>query len=164
MSENTPSTTRRLVERWIDAWNGRDLDVLKEIFHPEFTWHIAVTEPGNPQMRDLQSDLLRGKNLPWEKAIYNKDETIAIFSTIFDTAAEFHIEPHAFIEDGDRIAVELVGNAYTEEGGRQYNNLYCHVFTVRDGQILLFREYQDTLLLFDVWTGLDPSAQAAFED
>jgi ketosteroid isomerase-like protein len=146
-----PTNAQKVAEGFAQAWNNRDLTAFEELFHPEFQWHIAVTEPGVAELRPLQSNLLRGRNLPWEKAIYNKAETIAIFSSIFQATPQFSISPKSYIAQGDRVAVEVIGNARNETNVRRYNNLYCYIFEIRDGQIVLFREYQDTLLLFDVW-------------
>lgn len=140
-----------VAERFADAWNRRDMLAFERLFHSDFQWHIAVTEPGVAELRPLQSNLLKGKNLPWEKAIYNKVETIAIFSSIFQANPQFSISPQSYIAQGNRVAMELIGNARNEANGRRYNNLYCYIFEIRDDQIVLFREYQDTLLLFDVW-------------
>lgn len=121
------------------------------LFHPSFQWHIAVTDRGDPSIRPLQSKLLAGRSLPWAKAIYNKAETIAIFSGIFQRTPEFSINPRSFTAEGNRVAVELVGSARNQANGRRYNNLYCYIFEREGEQITLFREYQDTLLLFDAW-------------
>lgn len=91
----------KLGQEFAAAYNARDMDRFDRLFHPDFRWHIAVTEYDDPQMRPLHSKLLAGRNLMWPKSIFD--------------------------------------------------NLYCYVFEARDGQIVLFREYQDTLLLFDVW-------------
>jgi ketosteroid isomerase-like protein len=144
-------TMRALAHEFVDAWNTRDVERLGRLFHPDFQWHIAVTDHGEAAMRSLQSKLLHGMNLPWEKSIYDRAETLAIFTGIFATTDQFALELRAVIADGDRAALELVGNAINPAKGRQYNNLYCYVFERRDDQLVLFREYQDTLLLFDVW-------------
>jgi len=130
---------------------SRDLAAFDQIFHPEFRWHIAVTEHGDANMKPLQSKLLRGMNLPWQKSVYDKAETLGIFSSIFAGTPQFSIELRSVIADGDRVALELVGNGRNQASGRTYDNLYCYVFECRGGKIRLFREYQDTLLLFDVW-------------
>jgi ketosteroid isomerase-like protein len=44
-----------------------------------------------------------------------------------------------------------VGNGVNPANNRRYDNLYCYIFERRGDQLVLFREYQDTLLLFDVW-------------
>jgi predicted ester cyclase len=38
MSEATEAVTARF---WSEVWNKRDLDVLEELFHPEFVLHLA---------------------------------------------------------------------------------------------------------------------------
>ena len=112
---------------------------------------LAVTDYHDETMRPLQSKLLAGMNLPWPKSIFNKAETLSVFGSIFGGTRQFSISPKSFTSQDDRIFVELIGNAVNEANGRRYDNLYCYLLQVRDGQIELFREYQDTLLLFDVW-------------
>jgi ketosteroid isomerase-like protein len=142
----------RLAEGFIAAWNARDLQAFERLFHPEFRWHIAVTDHDDPTMRPLQSKLLQGKNLSWPKSIFDKAETLTIFRGIFDRTSQFAIAPKSFTAQEDRVVVELVGDALNEQNGRRYNNLYCYVFQIKEDRIVLFREYQDTLLLFDVWS------------
>lgn len=50
------------------------------------------------------------------------------------------------IAEGDEVVVEGVGHAPTKDG-REYNNTYCLVVTVRDGKISQIREYLDTELV-----------------
>jgi ketosteroid isomerase-like protein len=146
-----PPNNRDLADAFVAAWNARDIAAFDRLFHPEFRWHIAVTDHDDATMRPLQSKLLAGMNLSWPKSIFDKAETLSIFSRIFAATRQFRIAPKSFTSEDDRIVVELVGDALNEAKGRRYANLYCYVFQVRDGQFVLLREYQDTLLLFDVW-------------
>ncbi len=141
----------KLGREFAAAYNARDMDRFDRLFHPDFRWHIAVTEYDDPQMRPLHSKLLAGRNLMWPKSIFDKAETIEIFRGIFARTPEFSIEVRSITADEDRVVVEAVGTSKNQDNGRRYDNLYCYVFEARDGQIVLFREYQDTLLLFDVW-------------
>lgn len=50
------------------------------------------------------------------------------------------------IAEGDFVVVQLRGQAETIEG-RQYNNTYCHVFRMHNGQIAEMTEYCDTALV-----------------
>jgi uncharacterized protein len=50
------------------------------------------------------------------------------------------------IVEGDFVVVQLRGQAETIEG-RQYNNTYCHVFKMHNGQIAEMTEYCDTALV-----------------
>lgn len=144
-------SVQRLAEEFVVAWNTRDIESLERMFHPEFRWHIAVTDYDQSELRPLQSKLLSGMNIPWTKSIFDKSETLTKFSRIFGATDLFTIELRSVIAQGDRAALELVGTAVNPINGRRYNNLYCHVFERRDDQLVLLREYQDTLLMFDVW-------------
>ena len=48
--------------------------------------------------------------------------------------------------DGERAVVLSRGTARTK-AGKDYNNTYAQVFTVRDGKIVSVREYMDTALV-----------------
>jgi ketosteroid isomerase-like protein len=49
------------------------------------------------------------------------------------------------VAEGDFVVVQSRGKAETTDG-RPYNNTYCHVFRIRDGQISEVTEYFDTQL------------------
>lgn len=52
---------------------------------------------------------------------------------------------HRFIADGDHVVVEARGNNVTKTGIR-YDNDYCLVFRLENGQIKEIREYCDSVL------------------
>jgi uncharacterized protein len=52
---------------------------------------------------------------------------------------------HRFIADGDHVVVEAKGNNLTKTGHR-YDNDYCLVFRLENGQIKEVREYCDSML------------------
>ena len=151
MSVHSTDALHQLGREFGEAFNTRDLDRFDRLFHPDFRWHVAVTEYDEPEMRPLHSKLLEGKNLMWPKSIFDKAETLQVFAGIFAATPEFSIEVRSLTAEKDRVVVEAVGTGANPANGRRYDNLYCYVFEARDGQIVLFREYQDTLLLFDVW-------------
>jgi uncharacterized protein len=150
MAATDTAASKALAQEFVDGWNARDTRALERLLHDEFTWHVAVTEPGEPNVRPFRSKLLAGTHV-WEKAIRNKAETLAAFERLFATVEHFRISPHSFTAQEDRVVVELLGEAVNPANGRRYDNLYCYLFQVKDGQIVLFREYQDTLLVFDAW-------------
>ena len=53
--------------------------------------------------------------------------------------------PQRFIADGDVVVVEARGNNVTKSGV-PYNNTYCFVFRLADGQLQEVTEYMDTEL------------------
>lgn len=48
--------------------------------------------------------------------------------------------------EGDRVTMELRGQAKTVTG-EDYNNEYCHFYQIRDGKIIIFRDYMDSALV-----------------
>jgi uncharacterized protein len=51
-----------------------------------------------------------------------------------------------FAAEGDRVAARMTGQAATRTGKR-YDNSYCQLFRIHDGQIAEMYEYLDTALL-----------------
>jgi uncharacterized protein len=58
-------------------------------------------------------------------------------------AGRIRIVPRQLIADGDTVVVEARG-ANTTKTGAFYDNAYCWVITLEDGQIKELREYADT--------------------
>jgi uncharacterized protein len=53
-----------------------------------------------------------------------------------------------FAADGDRVVARMTGRA-ANKAGKRYDNSYCQLFRIRDGQIAEMYEYLDTALLDD---------------
>lgn len=141
---------RALALKFGEAWNSRNMALFDEIFHPEMTWHVAVTPPGQQQLVPLQSEILRKIGTTWQKAIYNKQETLDIFNYTLTAFETFDINLSSVTAEEDRVVVESQGNAVHPGNGRRYDNIYCYVFHIKEERIVLLREYQNTLLVFDV--------------
>ncbi len=56
--------------------------------------------------------------------------------------------------EGDIVVAETTGAAETPDG-RPYNNTYCQVIRIRDGQIVEVKEYMDTALIDAVFGGVE---------
>ena len=52
--------------------------------------------------------------------------------------------------EGDIVVAQTSGNAETRDG-TPYNNTYCQVMRIRDGQIAAVKEYMDTALIDSVF-------------
>jgi ketosteroid isomerase-like protein len=84
---------------------------------------------------------------------WTKSETIDIFRQTQQNCVDgrFDLTPLSFTAEGDRVAFEAIGYAVNKANGRVYDNRYHHLLVCHDGRIVEMREYQDTLLLYDVW-------------
>lgn len=146
----TSTDVRTVASQYLEAWNTKNFELMDQVFHPDMVWHAAITPYDESVVSPLQSNLLKGRPT-WSKSKNNKKDTIETFRLTLQNIPDFKIEIQSIIVDGDRVAVEAVGSATHPGNGRKYDNLYCYVLEIKDGQIILLREYQDTLLVFDVW-------------
>ena len=71
----------------------------------------------------------------------------------------YRSEADLIVADGDRVVVQARSKA-TTKGGDAYNQTYCLVFRVRDGQLTEVVEHCDTALVERV---LEPPASALSE-
>jgi ketosteroid isomerase-like protein len=56
------------------------------------------------------------------------------------------VTPDNLIADGDYVAMQAHGKARSKNG-RSYNNTYCHVFRIANGNVQKVTEYLDTELV-----------------
>lgn len=88
----------------------------------------------------------------WSRTFEGKKQVIdtlfgGVDATLNDASSD---EVHEIFADGDHVVVEHTGRNETPDG-RQYNNNYCWVFTIRDGLIREVREYMDTQLVTETF-------------
>lgn len=74
-----------------------------------------------------------------------------LFTSIAETLEDgIKLEIHNMIAEGDQVVFEAYGTARTNKGV-DYNNTYCMVVRMCDGQIASVREYLDTGLVSRVF-------------
>lgn len=118
---------KAVVGQFFDRLSANDLDGLGELLHEDATWWV-----------------LGGELWPFSGTI-SKQKFLEITSQIVSVFPDgLTIEPRSFVAEGDRVAVEAEGKARTASG-RDYNNVYHFLFALRDGRIILGKEYFDTL-------------------
>jgi ketosteroid isomerase-like protein len=76
------------------------------------------------------------------KAALQNDLVPKLFANF---ATDYRNYAEEIVADGDRVVVLARGEVKTVRG-EDYNNDYCFVFGMRDGQIVEVREYCDTSL------------------
>ena len=152
---NLIEARRSLALKFGEAWNTRNMRLFDEIFHPDLIWHVAVTRYDQVQPDAFQSPLLSKHKTIWDKTIYNKQEMMVIFEMTLSGFEHFSIDITSVTVEEDRVVAESLGTAINPANGRTYNNVYCYVMKIKDEKIVLFREYQNTLLVFDVFNNAE---------
>lgn len=123
----TAETNKRLVEEFFANISNRNLDAAYEMLHDDVAWWSAG-----------------GENLVFSGTLSKAAfiEGVNNFDAIFSETPK--LVPTSMIAEGDRVAVELSGHAVLKDG-RNYDNLYHHQISFKDGKIIAAREYHDTL-------------------
>lgn len=168
MSKSDIEANKAIVRNWVNAFNGRDIDSLAAVMHEDFVWNTAVQADDAPnELRPLQSNLLRGRNLAHRHPRLNRQETITSYTNLFNGLVGkldssqisqpasrsdnfMRLQILGITAEGDRVALEAQSSGLTHpRTGRHYQNFYHILFRIKDGKVMLLKEYQDTLHLFD---------------
>lgn len=77
--------------------------------------------------------------------VYRGKQQVAQYFTALDNAQEaLMFEPKDVIAENDRIAVTGKSRWTVRTTGQTYDNPWVHIFTVRDGKVCRFEQYNDT--------------------
>jgi ketosteroid isomerase-like protein len=173
MKNHDIEANKKIALGFLEAVNRRSVAALEKLLHPDFVWNTAVADDDAPnELRPLQSNKLKGTNLPHPKPRLNRAETLAFFDgflgdnsggAIRATAhapdeswegssnhGHMKIEILGVTAEGDRVAIEAKSTGIANPAnGRRYGNFYHFLMKIADGKLLLFKEYQDTLHVYD---------------
>lgn len=120
---------KQIVKDWFDLIAKGDAQGAFALFDPEIEYTLQGTTPISGTFRGMKS-LIDDFFAPWRTRI-DGDLTLAL---------------RELIGEGDRVVALARGSARTVLG-RDYDNEYCFVFTVRDGRITHVNEFLDTVLI-----------------
>jgi ketosteroid isomerase-like protein len=165
---------KRLARQFFEAINGCSLAEIETLLHPDFVWNTAVVADDAPnELRPLQSNRLRGTSLPHPKPRLDRAEAMAFFAGFLGQRSggalravgdagglgglqadadhgHMHVTVLGMTAEDDRVAVEASSTGIANpKTGRRYGNFYHILMKMKDGQILLYKEYQDTLHVYD---------------
>jgi hypothetical protein len=118
---------KALVIAFLDTISKSDLTGASAMIHDDVTWWSAGGE--NLQFSGVLSKAAFLESMRAQSGLFSKGLTLT---------------PTGMVAEDDRVAVEMSGHAVTSDG-RDYDNLYHSVFTLKDNQIVAVKEYHDTL-------------------
>lgn len=129
---STTEASRRTVETFYEAVAAGDMDTVLEAFADDVVVEVMGRSPISG--RHVGRDAFLSEAMGPVMAVLDPD-TVMLATTWEIFAAE-----------GDRVAARMTGTAATRSGKR-YDNSYCQLFRIREGQIAEMYEYLDTALL-----------------
>lgn len=129
----TEENNKQIIRSFFDAGNRNDMDTVVALIADDVIW----TGVGSTRL----SGRFRGKAELNEK----------LFGPLFGSLKQgIHMTEEQMIAEGDRVVVQCSGKAETV-GGKPYNNHYCWIIRIRDGQLAEVTEFADTELITSVF-------------
>ena len=119
---------KKIVRSFYEAGNRGDMETCFGLIADDITWTnigstaLSGTYTGKPELMEKLLGPLFGQ-----------------------LEAGIASEIHSLIAEGDYVVAQTSGTAQTKDG-RPYNNRYCQVIRLRDGQMVEVTEYFDTHL------------------
>lgn len=125
----SPEENKKTVQAFYDAGNRGDMETCFSLMADDIVWtNIGTT---------VLSGRFEGKQALQEKLLG------PLFSNL---KAGIRMEVHRLVAEGDYVVAQISGTAETLDG-RPYNNSYCWIICLRDGQFAEVTEYLDTELV-----------------
>ena len=131
----TTATTVPWVQSLYDAFARGDIGTVVAAMADDVEWSEAEGNPWYP-----------GHAFTGPQQVVE-----GVFARIGEEYEDFRAEPSRFLHDGDTVAVEGRYSASSHRAtGRPLDAPFVHVWDVRDGRVVRFRQYTDTRQWADV--------------
>jgi ketosteroid isomerase-like protein len=124
------------VQRLYAAFGRGDLPALLDGLAPDVSW--AVDGPAS---------------VPLSGTRHGRAEVAQFFQAIGTYLAIEEFSPREFVADGDRVVVLGYERGRAIPTGIAYAGHWAHVFTLRNGEVVAFREYSNTAALAEAFHG-----------
>ena len=123
------SHNEAVVRRFFEKLNAEDLEGLRPILHPQATWKpMSKSDIPGAGVHVGHKGIIDEFLKPVRGLFEGKDPQNSI-QTLFGK--------------GDQVVAETHGTGRFKNG-KTYDNRYCWVVDIKDGQIFAIREYMDT--------------------
>ncbi len=118
------------------AFAKRDIKSILDILSPDVEWG----EPANPYNPAAGTRHGHAGFLEWLN-IGNQAEEILV------------LEPQRFLSDDDSVAVVGYTKCLARSTGKNYETDFVHLFTIKEGKIVRFKEFFDTYAAGEAFRG-----------
>ena len=116
-----------IVRRGYEAFGHGDMNTLLGLFDEQIEW----ISPGPA-------------DLPTAGRRTGRQQIAEFFTVLNDTFEIQRFEPREFIAQGDRVVVTGIDTSRVKATGKVIEGEWAHIFTLKDGKVVRFQEYQDT--------------------
>ncbi len=119
----------RLVLHWFDRLSAGDFPALRSMLHRESTWTVQVRGIQGAGVHKGPAGIIDKFLMPVRLGLFEEGDPKMLIDNV--------------VSKGATVAVECRG-AGRMKNGTVYDNVYCWLVDVKDGQIFAIREYMDS--------------------
>jgi len=99
-------------------------------------------------MQNLADDIewigVESEYMPFSGSYRGKQEVMRYFGMLAQAQEAIRFEPLDMIAEGDKVVVRGESEWSVRATGRSYLNPWVHIFTIRDGKVARFQQFNDT--------------------
>jgi ketosteroid isomerase-like protein len=118
---------KQLVMEGYKLFQSGDIQKLLDLYHENAEWVGPESE-----------------YVPFAGCFHGRTGIADFFSKLDSCVQALHMEPKRMIAEGDTVVVIGDSTWQTRNTGRQYDNPWVHIFTLRDGKVERFEGMWDT--------------------
>jgi ketosteroid isomerase-like protein len=117
-----------VVRKAYQCYEKHDITGLIQLIDPDCDWHLPGPADG----------------MPWAGRYHGPEEVREFFETLTDNLEVLEFSPHQFLADGDTVMVTGHERDRIMATGKVLELDWAHCFTIEEGKITRFQDYQDT--------------------
>lgn len=138
------SSSAQLIRSLYDAFGRGDAGSVLGMLHPRIVWMEAESIPYS------------------DRNPYVGPQAVAegVFGRIVSEWDGFTVTAERLVTEGDTVVAMGRYRGVFRATGRALDSQFCHVWTVRDGQVIAFQQYADTAQFQRVTAALIPPPRA----
>ncbi len=137
---STPSNVQR-VQQMYAAFGQGNIQAILDGLAPDVTW--VADGPAS---------------LPFFGSRKGREQVAQFFHAVATHLEMQEFTPREFIAQGEQVVVLGYERARAVPTGRAFEGHWAHVFTFRNGQVVSFREYDNTAAIVEAFQGAARSA------
>ena len=118
---------KQLVKQGYQMFKNKDIKGLLALFSDDIEWQGIESE-----------------NIPFAGDFHGLEEVAQYFALLDQSQEAIQFTPQDFIAEGDRVVVSGTSSWSVKANGQRFDNPWVHLFTIRDGKVAKFQQYNDT--------------------
>lgn len=116
-----------LVKEGYEKFQNRDIAGILELLADDIEWEGA-----------------RSEHIPFSGVYHGKQQAAQYFELMDQAQEPQRFEPQEFIAEGDKVVVTGQSEWIVKSSGQTYDNPWVHIFTLRDGKVARFQQFNDS--------------------